>query len=864
MKIPIKQPNTLQLFIDKLVAPNFKLPTLNEDGLLVNRYHNCWQRLSLFTAIFRKIATNFITGTIELAFFSLKLAIPSIKKTLAILMFLLPGFLFGQKINTGSIKGRVLDKDKKQAIAGAVIVLTNTQTSTMADSSGFFEIGSILPGSYTIETRQLGYEDRLVQNISVYEGKVTYREIEMQESVEPVKEVTVRAFRYENNRMTPVSSYSFSREEIALNPGSQGDIFRAIGMLPGVSSSGGIYSAISVRGQGVRDNVYMVDDIPVTEVGHLEGNSFFNDPNGGRFSVFAPRVIDNAQFQGGVFGPEYGRRSASYLGMAIKEGNKESAFIDGQVDLLGVTLNYDGPSPLIKNTSLFVSARYQNFYGLVNLIGLKDIGLPIYGDLIVKTTTQINSKNKISLLAMICPESYVRDIDNVYADKKLNLLYLPDFKRNKIITGIHLTTNTGKKSYWKNVLYYTNYSSNVQVGKAYPISDTNGNLIKPVIDYTTNLQTQEYAENKIGYRSIYNHTINKNNKLDFGIEADYLALSNERILTGNDTNFVFRKYQISDTNLRYQPIYPGMVNASYKAGNYNVSCFFNYSMVIKKIILNAGIRYDYTGFSQQQVISPRFSGSYNVNSKNSINFGCGLYFQDPVYADIADQPTNHLLKMEKVIQYIVGYRHYFSPDLKFTLELWYKDFNNLVMTPINGTVFKTNTGSGWGNGIDINLTKRLTKHFHGQVGYSFIDCKRDDHDGIGQYNFMYSQPHQFNLLTSYTLNKKWSFALKYRYATGKPKDNYVVFANVLNNSGYWRYSQELIGRNANRLPDFSSLDVRLNYNFSFKSAKLTIFMDVVNLLNKQIANGENFNSITGKTYYDGLAIFPTGGLKFEF
>lgn len=46
--------------------------------------------------------------------------------------------------------------------------------------------------------------------------------------------------------------------------------------------------------------LYMVDDIPLTEVGHLESNSFFNDPNGGRFSIFAPRVIDNAIFQKGV------------------------------------------------------------------------------------------------------------------------------------------------------------------------------------------------------------------------------------------------------------------------------------------------------------------------------------------------------------------------------------------------------------------------------------------------------------------------------------------------------------------------------------------------------------------------------------
>ena len=787
----------------------------------------------------------------------------SMRYILSLLLVLLSGLLLGQSINSGNIKGRILDKDKKQSIPGVLIILSGTQTSTLTDSLGSFEISNITPGTHTVEIKLMGYEDKMIQNINVLGGKTTYREIEIQEAIQLVKQVTVKGFRYENNRMAPVSSYSFSREEIALNPGSQGDIFRAIGMLPGVSSSGGIYSAIAVRGQGVRDNVYMVDDIPVTEVGHLEGNSFFNDPNGGRFSVFAPRVIDNAQFQGGGFGPEYGRRGASYLGLGIKEGNKENAIIDGQVDLLGVTFNYDGPSHIDKNTTLFLSARYQNFYGLVNVVGLKDIGLPIYGDVLIKTTTQLNNKNKLSILAMVCPESYVRDIDNVYADKKLNLLYLPDFKRNKAILGINLRTLTGKNSYWKNVLYYTNYSSHVKVGKAYPIADTNGNLINPVIDYNDNIQTQEYSENKIGYRSIYNHIINKNNKFDCGIEVDYLALHNERTLRINDTNFTFRD-NVNTGGLHYQPIYPQMVNAKFSDGNYNLSGFVNYSLVISKLTLNAGLRFDYTGFSQQQVVSPRVSGSFNFDSKNSVNFGGGIYYQDPVYSDIADQPSNHILKMEKVAQYIVSYKHYFSPNLKFTLEGWYKDFQNLVVTPVDGTVYKTNDGTGWGKGIDINITKRLVKNFHGQLGYSYIDCKRDDHDGIGEYNFMYSQPHQFNFMASYTLNKKLSFAVKFRYATGKPKDNYITYENVLNNTNYLRYSEQLIGRNGNRLPDFSSLDIRVNYNFKFKSANLTMFMDIVNVLNKQIANGESFNSITGKTYYDGLAIFPTGGLKFEF
>lgn len=773
--------------------------------------------------------------------------------------------LFAQQLEFGSIKGRLIDKDSKQPIIGAVIILLNAQTVGTSDTLGDFELNEVPVGKHGIEIRLLGYETKLINDLNVLPKKTSYSEIELQELGNTLKGVDVTTFRYENNRVTPISAYSFSREEIALNPGAQGDIFRAIGMLPGVSSSGGIYSAISVRGQGVRDNVYMVDDIPLTEVGHLEGNSFFNDPNGGRFSIFAPRVIDNAQFQGGGFGPEYGRRSASYLGLAIKEGNKENAIIDGQIDLLGITVNYDGPSRVLKKTNVFVSARYQNFYGLVNLIGLKDIGLPIYGDVIVKTTTQVNTRNKLSFLAIVSPESYVRDIDNVYADKKLNLLYLPNFKRNKIALGLNLRTLTGAKSYWKNVLYYTTYTSNVKVGKAYPNADTLGNLIDKVIPYDESIQTQTYAETKIGYRSLFNYNINKNHKIATGFEIDVLILENERTLKSNDTNFVYRAADLFNPTQRYQVVSPQFVNAGFSNSSLNSSGFINYSAVFtEKISVNIGLRYDYTGFSQQHVLSPRLSGSYYINEKNSLNFGCGVYFQDPVYSDIADQPSSNKLKMEKVTQMILGYKRHFTSDLKLTIEAWYKDFSNLVVTPVNGTVLKNNNGKGWGKGLDVSLTKRLVNKVHGQLSYSYIEIKRNDRDGMGQYNFAFSQPHQFNLMVSYKANKHWLFSMKYRYATGKPKDNYIIHRNVLNNGNYIRYSKEIVGRNELRLPDFHSLDVRVNYNFKFKNSTMTIFMDIVNVFNKQIANSESFNAITGVNYYDGLAIFPTGGFKFEF
>lgn len=113
-------------------------------------------------------------------------------------------------------------------------------------------------------------------------------EIELLEAVPNLNGVVVRSFKGENNPLAPVSAYSYSREEIFRNPDVQGDIMRVLSSLPGVVSSGAQFSVIAARGQGTQDNVYMVDDIPMFNLSHLEAegfNSGFNDPNGGRFSI---------------------------------------------------------------------------------------------------------------------------------------------------------------------------------------------------------------------------------------------------------------------------------------------------------------------------------------------------------------------------------------------------------------------------------------------------------------------------------------------------------------------------------------------------------------------------------------------------
>jgi len=382
------------------------------------------------------------------------------------------------------------------------------------------------------------------------------------------------------------------------------------------------------------------------------------------------------------------------------------------------------------------------------------------------------------------------------------------------------------------------------------------------IVHAENVETSAYA------RTLATDVVGADGKvvLTAGADVARVSLKNNRTLSRTDTSYVFHTSDRSpDPSVYYTLTDPLFFNADFKGAAWNISVYTDYSFLLfKKLTLNTGLRYDYTGFSAQHTLSPRLSGSYSLNATNSINFAAGIFHQDPVYSEVADQPQDKKLRSEKVMQYIIGYKKHFTPDLKLTIEGWYKEFEDMIVRPVAEYSEQKNTGSGWAGGVDINLTKRLTHKLHGQAGYSYMQSKRNDGDGLGNYNFDFSQPHQVNFMLSYKFNTHWIVSSKFRYATGKPADQYIVHNNIFNDPAYLRYSQEITANNTNRLPAFVSLDIRANYRVQFNRLGLTAFVDIVNVLNRDNANDQRFNPITGKIYYDGLAIFPTFGLKFEY
>ena len=180
---------------------------------------------------------------------------------IVVLLMLITSSLWAQ--SSGSISGKIADKTTKQALEDAVVVVAGTSLGTTTDAQGRFLIENVAENIYKLEVHFVGYDSFLETDVRVVRGKTTYvEEIELIQSVLEGEETVVAAGYFREDAQAPVSSFTYTRDEIRRTPGATGDIFRAMETLPGVSTSGGEFAAFSVRGGSPEENIILIDNIP--------------------------------------------------------------------------------------------------------------------------------------------------------------------------------------------------------------------------------------------------------------------------------------------------------------------------------------------------------------------------------------------------------------------------------------------------------------------------------------------------------------------------------------------------------------------------------------------------------------------------
>ena len=227
-------------------------------------------------------------------------------KTLTMKLFLLTCIIscFGFAQTSGKISGKIIDSSSDSPLAGANVIIVQTQAGISADEDGYFNLINVSPGKYSVKAMMIGYETVKIEDVIVSVNRTTSLDIKMKQSVVEGQEVVIYASKLSRKKDQTSTVKNISAEEMEILPVE--DLGAVVNMQAGVVAG-------HFRG-GRRDEVsYMIDGVPV------------NDSYGGVAAVSSLEVeaVKDLEVITGTFNAEYGNAMSGVVNAVTKDGNNK-------------------------------------------------------------------------------------------------------------------------------------------------------------------------------------------------------------------------------------------------------------------------------------------------------------------------------------------------------------------------------------------------------------------------------------------------------------------------------------------------------------------------------------------------------------
>jgi hypothetical protein len=764
----------------------------------------------------------------------------------------------------GGMRIAVVSKETQRPLEGVTVTVTDRDGKVVTgrtEADGTVELSDLDTGLYAVTADGPGLIAAREPSVRVVRRKVTPLNLEMLARTEALEEVEVLARALIADPYGAVSNSLLNREELRSAPGTGSDALRALDGLPGLISDGE-FAAFSVRGRGPRDNQILVDDIPFDRVVHFDQTLGEEEDvgGGGRYSIFAPNSIESAEFSPGGWSAAYGGPAGSLLKLDVAGGSPTpSASL--RVDIAGLELMYEGPSGIHDDTTVFFTARQFDFGEVFDMIEELDIGDPELTDIVLKTVTSIDEDNTIEFLGIYAPEEYTRDIENVLESPDFEDVSLIDTDQDLYLTGLtwrHLVGETGE---WTNRLYFRANDKITSEGEAYPDLVPEGTPAEDV-PVRERLMTVTEEETEIGWHSDY-VTRNRFGQGSAGLRAWQTDVDYSTLLREDWDRFVYRTTDPRPPGQQYITLTADDIDSVYEAKETSYAAYGEQVFEFAEWDLRAGLRYDYDGFSDESLVSPRFAVNWRPEPAMRVSASAGVFYQSPRFLVRAANPENFDIENERITHVSVGFERSFGPAWSLLVEPYYQWLDNVIVEPERTSARVTNDGEGTNLGLDVVLSRRFADGWFGNIVYAYNDARIDDNDGFGEYDADFNREHFFSIGGSWEITERWKLGARWKWATGRPTDDFIINSDVLGAGQPLRYSKELTQQNVLRLDDAHALNIRVDYRLPLGPVDLVAFLDVINVYGGPDGGYKEFDPRRGVIVEDEGEALPIIGLIFE-
>lgn len=724
-----------------------------------------------------------------------------------------------------SIRGVVVNAATNAPIADARVTLIEATQSVLTGPDGRFAFDHLQARSYTLTVSTIGFifvrrkidahpSLSLELSIPLAEGTGTYQEA-----------VTVSGDASSRPRPIGVTSQMElgSAGLAELRGVAADDPMRAVQALPGVATGDDFQAEFSVRGSAFRHVGVVMDGTPTALLMHTIRSA--NDA--GSIAMINSDILGRASLFSGPHARPHGDWLGSTLEFDVREGSRDRAGMRAAVSGTSASGVFEGPLGNARRGSWLFSIRRSYIDWLVRKLE-PDVDSTIgFSDAQAKLVYDFSNRQQIQLFAI--------GGDTTYREQNPPLANGIESARSR--SG--LASLAWRYAHPRGVLTQrlslvrSSYENRGRVGQ--PLADGWSRATYWRADFTAPLAG--------GWT------------LEAGARREWLRagehLRNFAAAGASTVRLRFERMTTAD---------PAGMGAWLQAGRRGT----------RGGIL-AGVRIADRTDHQAQFM-PWLLAEWTVrNTTLRGSYGRAAQFIDPLITPVAPAPRTP----ERAAGYDVSIERPLGSGWSTQASLFRRSEKN-VLRRIGEDRLLNEAGSvgvagpfpafaneldGTARGLDLLLIRRAQEGLTGWIGYTWSHTVYTDRGSGESFDGDFDQRHTLNVFVQQRLSYRLAASAKLRLGSNFPIVGY--FSGTAENL---RLGQE---RNQVRLPFYARLDFRLNRSFTFERSRLTLFVEVMNVLGRR--NGGQSDGFIRSSTLEAVGFVerllprvPSAGFLIEF
>jgi hypothetical protein len=729
------------------------------------------------------------------------------------------------------VTGRIRELGQSKPVGGAMVQLQGSTLSAQSAADGHWSLD--LPEGeavLNVSADNFAAQSFALNVVSVAEGSQLEAASFNLARVEFEADVVVVRGHRENEAPSRVSLQS---KEIRRIAGIGRDPLRALQTLPGVVTPSDFSGQLAVRGGGPQDNAYYLNDVPWPVPFHY----------GGALSTVHGDLLEGVDFYPAAFPPRWGGVDGAILD-AHSRAPKRDQF-HGQVDVnmllsegllegpLGSGASASSESGTAQTAPAkggwLISGRRSYLELLLGRLA-SFTAVPRFWDLSLLGSYDLGSDDKLLMTALATDDVLGLELKPEDVSSKN---FEGEFRFHNSFQSLGLNWQH-KRGDWRSTFTPYVYQSTFETsfGKGFGIS-----LQPSVLGAREDLR-KDAGDHELG--------------LGWGVQAQRFDVF----------GYTFRRNSGSGSGFTTLTDAAGITISATAIDN--ALYLQDRVTLLEGLRVLGGVRWQQVNQMNSGALDPRINLEWRAWTRGTVSAGWGQYSQFPTPRELSADFGNPNLGFNRTEHVVAGVEQGLGTASSVKVEGYYKTYRDRVVEVADKRIF-SNDGAGLARGVEVMLRHEVSQRFFGWLSYSYAESQRLGPPIYDWQPYQYDQPHTLTLVGSYDLSPAWSTGLKLNYHSGPlitPIVGRVADPDPNNSSGWAPiYGQPY----SERLGDYLRLDIRMDYAIRLEGAKVNLYAEVINALNRPNPSGVTYSKdFSRRETVNNLPLLPYVGLGMEF